>query len=91
MRLVVRIEADAETGEFRVAYLTGAAEWSLDSAAAFRGTREECETLAGKQPLRCMVAGCGSQGVSEFGSQVVASTSPTPSAVFEALEKRGLA
>jgi hypothetical protein len=82
MSFVGRIEFDVESDEFRAVYLTGAAEWSLDPAAAFRGTRAECEALAGQQPLRCLVIGspdgpCGK--------------SPSPSDVFAELERRGLA
>lgn len=88
MRLVVRIEADAETGDFHVAYLTGAAEWSLDPAAAFRGTREECETLAGKQPLRGMLGWCESPSLTAARS---ASPKVSPADAFAFLEERGLA
>ena len=88
MRLVVRIEADADSGDFHVVYLTGAAEWSMDSAAAFRGTREECEALARKQPLRGMLGWCESPSLTAERS---ANPKVSPSDVFAALEERGLA
>ena len=57
MSFIGRIEYDAEAETFRAVYLTGAAEWSLNAADAFRGTRAECEALAARQPLRGMLFG----------------------------------
>lgn len=71
-----RIEADPEAVEpekmFVPVYLTGAAEWSMDRAAAFVGTRAECKALRDLQPLPCLLVAVegtttGAKGAKDSG------------------------
>lgn len=50
-RIEANVEAERAEDLFVPCYLTGAAEWSMDRAAAYVGSREACKALGAIQPL----------------------------------------